>query len=1120
MINLSDMRNRNRFFAGALVLAALTGSAFGADNKKKAKPLTAAEVFKRSVPAIVGIDCMGPGGAKLGTATGFVVAENGKIVTNYHVIQPCSNVTTRLSNGDIYDTANVIDTDARRDLALIRIKAVSLPVLPLADSNSVEVGAMVFSIGNPNGLQNTLQQGLVSGFREMDGYRLMQVSASINPGNSGGPILDDQGQVIAISKGYIKDAENLGFAVPINYAKGYLDSKTETSFAVFSLRNRVAATTTANAAGPATSASSGGVAGGVPGGIPGGVPGGVVGGVLGGVAPPPPPPPPPPVRSEGTRPPAAPVFGRIETIAGRDYRFTGEGLAAREVQLGRIYGVASDREGNIFAADRGNQAIVKIGAEGRLHILAGPDSAQQNRPFVPLSIAVAPSGEVYFGEDGQRVRKVLPSGEVVVIAGANQRGFTADGSPAAGSPIGNVSGLALAADGAVYFSEGSNHRVRRVDPQGRLETVAGDGQARFAGDGGPANQASIRDPANLAFDAAGNLYIADRGNGRVRKVGTDGKISTVVGGGVTKDPLNCPMGVAVNSKGEVFASDPCRRRVLVVRDGESSVFAGNGSPNGVKEPSGTGGPAIAASFEEWGLSFNEKDGGLLIAGPDSGYIYKVDPQGGFSVIAGSGDWRIPADGTLAKNAFFRHPSHLTVDRSGTVFFTEIDTNRIYRVDAAGSVTKVAGNGRAVTSGDSAVAKDSGINTALGVGVRANGTLVFSERGGSNRIREITPDGKLRTLAGNGRAEYSGDGGRATNAALNAPMGIAVDGAGNTYIADTENQRVRKVTPDGNIQLVAGNGMKGFSGDGGPAERASLNTPVAVSLGPDGSLYIADQGNRRVRKVLNGTITTIAGDGANRFAGDGAAAMAASFIAPADLAFGPDRALYVLDVGAVRVRRIDADGKISTVAGNGVRAMSGDGGAPALAGLGQPEGLAIDAAGNLYLTESQTGRIREVRLGGANSGSGGQIGQGSANQGLTTQAPATPGQPIQIGTDRMETFLRGKIGMWGPEDAKVVLGKVKEQHPQLPGEVLSFDLPGSSFASASLVFDAKDKLVSVDFTVLQKPKWDPQLAFMKTKFPGDDFKLSSSDGNSIYRFDRSKTIFLVQPDGSVAKVTIF
>ncbi len=318
-------------------------------------------------------------------------------------------------------------------------------------------------------------------------------------------------------------------------------------------------------------------------------------------------------------------------------------------------------------------------------------------------------------------------------------------------------------------------------------------------------------------------------------------------------------------------------------------------------------------------------------------------------------------------------------------------------------------------------------------------------------------------------------------------------------------------------------MKGFSGDGGPAERASLNTPVAVELGPDGSLYIADQGNRRVRKVLNGTITTIAGDGTNRFAGDGAAAAAASFIAPSDLAFGPDRALYVLDSGAVRVRRIDADGKISTVAGNGTRAISGDGGAPLLAGLGQPEGLAIDAAGNLYLTEAQTGRIREVRIGGANAGPAGQVSQAPANQAPANLAPANQaptGQPIQIGTDRMETFLRGKIGMWGPDDAKIVLGKVTEQHAQPPGEVLRFDLPGSSFASASLVFDAKGKLVSVDFTLSRKPKWDPQLAFMKTKFPGDDFKLSSSDGNSIYRFDRSKTIFLVQPDGSVAKVTIF
>ena len=203
------------------------------DAEKKPKALTPAEIFKRAAPAVVAIDCLDGKNAKISTASGFFISDNGKIVTNFHVIKSCQNLLVRLTNGDVYDSTWVIAVDTRRDMAIIRIKAASLPALPLAESNNLEVGQTVYSVGNAKGLQNTLQQGLVSALREVNGSRLVQVSAFINPGNSGGPILDDQGRVIAIASAYVKDAENLGFAIPIDYLKGYMDSKTESAFTVF-----------------------------------------------------------------------------------------------------------------------------------------------------------------------------------------------------------------------------------------------------------------------------------------------------------------------------------------------------------------------------------------------------------------------------------------------------------------------------------------------------------------------------------------------------------------------------------------------------------------------------------------------------------------------------------------------------------------------------------------------------------------------------------------------------------------------------------------------------------------------------------------------------------------------
>jgi TPR repeat protein len=219
-------------FGSLLAFTQLAPPVFGAET------LTPAEVFKHAVPGVVAIDCLGINNARISTASGFIISDNGRIATNLHVVESCSILAVRLTNGDVYDSTWVVATDKRRDLAVIRIKAASLPVLPLAESNDLEVGQTVYSIGNPSGLQNTLQSGIVSAFRQVNGSRLVQISASLNPGNSGGPVLDEKGHVAAIAVSKINGAENLGFAIPIDYLKGYLDSKEETAFSVFAATNK------------------------------------------------------------------------------------------------------------------------------------------------------------------------------------------------------------------------------------------------------------------------------------------------------------------------------------------------------------------------------------------------------------------------------------------------------------------------------------------------------------------------------------------------------------------------------------------------------------------------------------------------------------------------------------------------------------------------------------------------------------------------------------------------------------------------------------------------------------------------------------------------------------------
>ncbi|MGO9538588.1 MAG: HYR domain-containing protein [Limisphaerales bacterium] len=304
------------------------------------------------------------------------------------------------------------------------------------------------------------------------------------------------------------------------------------------------------------------------------------------------------------------------------------------------------------------------------------------------------------------------------------------------------------------------------------------------------------------------------------------------------------------------------------------------------------------------------------------------------------------------------PSGVALDASGNLFIADVDNGRVRKVDNNGIITTVAGGGH-YGLGDGGAATSASLIGPSGVAVDASGNLFIADTW-NNRIREVDPDGIITTVAGNGSYGYSGDGGQATSASLAGPSGVAVDASGNLFIADTYNNVIRKVDNNGIITTVAGGGHYGL-GDGGAATSASLVQPSGVAVDAFGNLFIADTYNNVIRKVdNNGIITTVAGGG-HYGLGDGGAATNASLVQPSGVAVDASGNLFIADTWNNRIREVDPDGIITTVAGNGSLNYSGDGGQATSASLAGPSGVAVDASGNLFIADTGNFRIREVLL---------------------------------------------------------------------------------------------------------------------------------------------------------------
>jgi RHS repeat-associated protein len=332
-----------------------------------------------------------------------------------------------------------------------------------------------------------------------------------------------------------------------------------------------------------------------------------------------------------------------------------------------------------------------------------------------------------------------------------------------------------------------------------------------------------------------------------------------------------------------------------------------------------------------------------------------------STSAGNGQAGYSGDAGPAAQGMLSWPYGAAVDSGGNIFIADDGNHRIRKVDANGIITTVAGNGMRGYSGDGGPATQAEFDYIGGIAADNAGNVYIADAG-NYRIRKVGVNGIITTVAGNGTWGFSGDGGPAIHAKLGSIYGVAADNVGNVYIADAGNYRIRKMDVNGIITTVAGNGTWTFSGDGGPAIRGGLNWPTGIAVDRAGSLYIADYGDNRIRKVaVSGIITTVAGDGQAGYSGDGGPAVTARFQYPYSLSVDSTGNIYVADTFNQCIRKIDASGIITTMAGNGSRRYSGDGGPAVLCSFSYPVGAVANAAGNIFITDYMNHRIRKVSM---------------------------------------------------------------------------------------------------------------------------------------------------------------
>jgi hypothetical protein len=662
-------------------------------------------------------------------------------------------------------------------------------------------------------------------------------------------------------------------------------------------------------------------------------------------------------------------------------------------------GITVDSMGNVYIADCDNHRIRRIETLGvGVSVMAGSGTATYldgigiNAGFQSTiwGLAIDPLGNIYVGDGtSNRIRKITSAGVVSTFAGSGTATYLDGIGTNAGFNDSRAVTLDLA--GNLYVADLGNQRIRKITSAGVVTTLAGKGTATYLD--GIGTNAGFNNPWSLAVDTSGNVYVDDYSNNRIRKITSDGVVTTLAGGNATLSyadgigtnaAFRQPYGIAVDLTGNVYLSDSTNNRIRKITSaGVVTTFAGGLLGTTATFADGIGTNAGFSSPS--GLSVDSV-GNIYVADRNNGYIRKITPSQVVSTITNIQAYCVSVDSignlyvattgsqikklsaplpvsTLAGsgtatyldgvgvNAGFLNPRGVTVDSTGNVYLADAGNQRIRKITSAGVVTTLAGSGTATFFDGTGT--NAGFNNPYAVAIDSLGNVYVTDYN-NNRIRKITSAGVVTTFVGSGAASYGN--GTGINSGFNSPSGICIDSSGNLYVSDYGNQRIRKITSAGVVTTLAGSGTATYLD--GTGTNAGFWNPGGISVDLFGNVYVGDVNNQRIRKIdATGVVTTLAGSGSFTFV-DGIGTNA-SFWAAMPTAIDSSGNIYIADSGNHRIRKVTSAGIVTTLAGSGTGTwLDGIG---TNSGFNGPYAIAIDVSGNLYISDYGNNRIRKISV---------------------------------------------------------------------------------------------------------------------------------------------------------------